>query len=325
MRRRDFIVGAVGSASLPVFARAQQSVPVVGVLDTRGSDGMASRIRALQQGLRETGLRDGENVKIVYRWADNRAENLPTLAAELVSQNVTVLMTTGGPLAAFAAKKATTTVPVVFLVGEDPVRLGLVDSIARPAGNLTGINLFANELEAKRLEIFHQLVPAAVRIAILVNSADRTNSENTLQEAGSAATKRGLSTVFTASTIAEIESAFAAIERARVDALFVGAAAFLNAHGALIARLAAQYRIPSSHALRESAVAGGLMAYGPNIEDAYRQCGTYVGRIINGAKPNNLPVMQALRFDFSLNVTTMRRLGLQAAPTLLALADEVVE
>jgi putative tryptophan/tyrosine transport system substrate-binding protein len=327
LRRREFIslLGAAGA--WPLAAHAQQpTMPVVGFLESRSSDAMASRLAAFRQGLKEVGFAEGENVRIVYRWAENRVDRLPEMAAELVRQQAAVIVTSGGPAAALAAKAATTTIPVVFLVGEDPTRLGLVSSLARPTGNLTGINLFANELEAKRLELLHQVVPRAARIAVLVNSVDVRNTENTLREVGAAARTMGLQIqVLKASTVREIEEAFAAIGQERPDALFVGASAYLNTRRVQLVQLAAFHRLPATYSFREAAEAGGLMSYGPSIVDAYRQWATYAGRILKGTKPADLPVMQAAKFELVINLPTARLLGLTLPPTLLAIADEVIE
>jgi putative ABC transport system substrate-binding protein len=303
-------------------------MPVVGFLDSRSSDEMTSRLAAFRQGLKEVGFTEDENVTIVSRWADNKADRLPEKAAELVRLRCAVIVTSGGPLSALAAKAATAAdpIPVVFGVGEDPTRLGLVSSLARPSGNLTGINLFANELEAKRLDLLRQLVPRAAHVAILVNAADVRNSEITLREVGTAARIFGLETqVLKASTAHEIAEVFAAIEQKRPDALFVGAAAFLNSRRVQLAQLAAFHRLPATYGFRDAAEVGGLMSYGPSILDAHRQLGIYAGRILRGARPADLPVMQASKFELVINTATARMLGLTVPATLLVAADEVIE
>jgi putative tryptophan/tyrosine transport system substrate-binding protein len=328
MRRREFITLLGGAAvAWPMAARAQQAaMPVVGVLDSRSSDAMTGRLSAFRQGLKEVGFAEGENVKVEYRWAENKADRLPEMAAELVRLRSAVIVTSGGPPAALAAKAATTTIPVVFLVGEDPTRLGLVSSVARPSGNLTGINLFANELEAKRLELLHQLVPQAARVAILVNAADVRNTENTLRDVGAAARTIGLQIqILKASTAREIADAFTAIGQERPDALFVGASAFLNIRRVQLTQLAAFHRLPATYSFREAPEVGGLMSYGPSISDAYRQWGVYAGRILKGASPADLPVMQASKFELVINAETARMLGLTVPDKLLAAADEVIE
>jgi putative ABC transport system substrate-binding protein len=327
MKRRDFFTFVGGAVAWPVATRAQSPTPaVIGFIDSRASDGMTSRVDAFRRGLKEVGFSEGENATIAFRWAENQIERLPQLAAELVRQRATVIFATGGPPAAFAVKAATSAIPVVFLVGEDPAKLGLVSSLARPSANLTGVNLFANELEAKRLELLHQFVPRASRIAVLVNPADIKNTENTLEKVGAAARARGLQIeILKAKTAGEIDDAFASMRQTPVDALFVGAAAFLNSRRVQLAQLAAAHRVPAAYALREATETGGLMSYGPSIVDAYRQCGIYVGRILRGAKPSDLPVIQAQKFELVINVRTAKILGLAVPQTLLAIADEVID
>ena len=326
MRRRAFITllgGAV--AAWPLAASAQQpAMPVIGVLDSRSSDGMATRLAAFRQGLKEVGLVEGENVTIIYRWAEGRVDRLPEMASELARQ-ATVIVTSGGPPAAFAAKAATTT-PIVFLVGEDPTRLGLVTSLARPSGNLTGINMLANELEAKRLQFLHQLVPQAQRIAVLVNPNSLIYTETTLRDVDAAARTIGLQLqVLKANTAREIEEGFAWSERQRPDALFVGATAFLNIGRVQLVQLAAFHRLPATYGQREAAEAGGLMSYGPSILEGYRQWAIYAGRVLKGAKPGELPVAQSTKFELVINNTTARMFRLTVPPSLLAIADEVIE
>ncbi|TMJ35396.1 MAG: ABC transporter substrate-binding protein [Alphaproteobacteria bacterium] len=266
---------------------------------------MASRLAAFHKGLKEVGLVEGENVTIVYRWAEDRLDRLPEMASELARQ-ATVIVTTGGPPAAFAAKAATTTVPIVFLVGEDPTRLGLVTSIARPSGNLTGINMLANELEAKRLQLLHQLVPQAQRVAVLVNPNSVINAETTLRDVEPAARTIGLQLqVLKASTAREIEEAFAWSEGQRPDALFVAATAFLNIRRVQLVQLAAFHRLAATFGQREAAEAGALMSYGPSILEGYRQWGIYAGRVLKGAKPGEL--RSCSRLSLSSSSTTRRR------------------
>jgi putative ABC transport system substrate-binding protein len=304
MRRREFLAVLSAAAAWPLAARAQQpTMPVIGFLDSRSSDAMTGRLAAFRQGLKEAGLVEGENVKVEYRWAGNNADHLSEMAADLVRLRSAVIVTSGGPPAALAAKAATTTIPVVFLVGEDPTRLGLVTSLTRPSGNLTGINLFANELEAKRLELLLQLVPQAARVAVLVNPVDARNTETTLREIGAAARTMGLQIeILKAGTVREIADAFTAMEQERPDALFVGAAAFLNTRSVQLAQLAAFHRLPTAYSFREAPEAGGLMSYGPSISDAYRQWAVYAGRILKGAKPADLPVMQASKFELVFSI-----------------------
>ena len=327
MRRRDFIALIGGAVAVwPLAARAQQPIlPVIGFLDSRSSDGMASRLAAFRQGLKEVGLVEGENVTIIYRWAEDRVDRLPEMASELARQ-ATVIVTTGGPPAAFAAKAATTTIPIVFLVGEDPTRLGLVTSLARPSGNLTGINMLANELEAKRLQLLHQLVPQVQRIAVLVNPDSVINTETTLRDVEAAARTIGLQLqVLKAKTAREIEEAFAWDERRRPDALFVAATAFLNIRRVQLVQLAAFHRLPATYGQREAAEAGGLMSYGPSILEGYRQWAIYAGRVLKGAKPSDLPVVQSTKFELVINNTTARMFGLTVPSSLLSIADEVIE
>jgi putative ABC transport system substrate-binding protein len=325
--RREFITLLGGAAAWPLAAHAQKAVlPVVGFLDPRSSDAMAGRLGGFRQGLKEVGFTEGENVTIVYRWAENQTDRLPEMAAELVRQQAAVIVTMGGPAAGLAAKAATATIPIVFLVGEDPTRLGLVTSLARPSGNLTGINMFVNELEAKRFELLHQLVPQAARIAVLVNPAAVQYAEATLREVGAAARTIGVQIqVFEANTAREIEQAFATIGQERPDAVFVGASPFLNVRRVQLVQLTTFHRLPAIYALREAAEAGGLMSYGPSIVDAYRQLAIYVGRILKGAKPADLPVMQASKFELVINVSTARLLGLEVPDRVLVAADEVIE
>jgi putative ABC transport system substrate-binding protein len=327
MRRRDIITAIAGAAAgWPLAVQAQHSMPAIGFLDARSNQGVAERMRAFHQGLKETGYVEGENVAVVYRWGDNQRDRLPELAADLVRRNVAVIVTSGGPPAALAAKAATSTIPTVFLVGEDPVRLGLVRSLARPGGNRTGVNLVLNELEGKRLSLLHELLPLASRLAVLVNPADATNTATTLREVGAAARTFGMQMqVFNAGTPREIDAAFESIARERPEALFVGASAFLNARRIQLVQLAAAHRLPAIYGLRESAEAGGLMSYGSDILDAYRQIAVYAGRILKGAKPADLPVVQQSKFELIINLATARAQGIAIPTALLARADEVIE
>lgn len=327
MRRRDFIKAIAGSAAAwPLDARAQQqTMPVIGFLDSRSSDSMADRLTAFRIGLKDTGYVEGENVIIAYRWAENRIERLPELAADLVRRKVAVI-STAGPPAAFAAKAATTEIPIFFVVAEDPVALGLVTSLARPTGNLTGINILNSELVTKRLVLLRELVPQAKRIAVLVSPTDAANTAATLRDVEASARAVGLEIhVFNADTSGEIDSAFEAMGRAPTDALFVGATPFFNDRRVQLAQLAAFHRLPATYSLRENAEVGGLMSYGANVADAFRQLGIYAGRILKGAKPVDLPVVQAAKFEFVINIHTARMLGLTVPPTLLSTADEVIE
>ena len=329
MKRRDFIL-ALGSAAAawPLAARAQRpAMPVIGFLDPRSSDTVtAGRLQAFRHGLKDTAYVEGENVAIEYRWAENQMDRLPALAGELVHRRVSVIVVSGGFVVAFAAKAATTTIPIIFGVPEDPVRLGLVASLARPGGNLTGINFLNVELVAKGLEILRELVPAATRVAVLINPANATNAEATLSAAETATRAMGLQIqVLKASTSLEINAAFATLMRERPDALFVGQDAFFNSRRLQLANMAARHVIPMSSVSRDIAEVGGLMSYGTNIFDVYRQMGVYTGRILKGAKPEDLPVVQSSKFELVINQQTARMLGLTVPEKLLVAADEVIE
>src|SRR5262249_43998118 len=326
VRRRQFITLLGGAAACPLAARAQQpAMPVIGFLDTRSPDGMTDRLRAFRDGLKDSGYVERENVAIEYRWAENQLDRLPELAAELVRRQVAVIATpTTYP--ALAAKAATTTIPIVFIAPEDPVRLGLVASLARPGGNLTGINLFSGELTAKRLEFLREMVPGAARIAVLVNPANVLTVETTLRDVQSAAGAMGLQIqVLNASTIREINAAFATLVRERPDAVFVGLDVFLNSRRAQLVNLASRHAVPGTFSNRDFAEIGGLMSYGSNIADAFRQVGVYAGRILKGAKPADLPVVQSNKFELVINAQTATMLGLTVPEKLLVAADEVIE
>jgi ABC-type uncharacterized transport system substrate-binding protein len=327
MRRREFIGLLGGAAAWPRAARAQQpAMPVIGFLNSSPPDTNAERVRAFRQGLRDVGYVEGENVAIEYRWADNQNDRLPALAAELVRRRVAVIVATGGTLPALAAKAATTTIPIVFGVGDDPVRLGLVASLARPGGNATGMNFFLGELTAKRLELLRELVPAAARVAVLVNPANAARAESTTKDAAMAAHAMALQIkIFDASTSGELHAAFESLARERPDALFVGSDPFFTIRRVQLATLAARHGLPAAFASRDNVEVGGLMSYGTNINDAFRQNGVYTGRILNGDKPAELPVVQSTKFELVINLSTAKALGLNVPPTLLARADEVIE
>ncbi len=326
--RRQFITLLGGAAAAwPIAARAQQpAMPVIGFLNSTSLDGYTERLRAFRRGLSETGYVEGENVAIEHRWAEGQSDRLAAMAADLVRRRVSVIAASGGSVAALAAKTATETIPIVFTIAEDPVRLGLVASLARPGNNLTGINFFLGELTAKRLDLLRELVPAATRVAVLVNPVGAANSETTVRDVEAAARAMGLQTqVFNASTSIEINAAFATFVRERPDALFVGADPFFTNRRVQLANLASHHSIPATYAVREFAEAGGLMSYGTNIVDAWRQIGVYTGRILKGAKPADLPVVQASKFELIINAETARMLGLTVPPSLLLTADEVIE
>jgi putative ABC transport system substrate-binding protein len=326
VKRRDFITLLGGAAAWPLAARAQQpAMPVIGFLNPTSPDGFSERLRAFRQGLKDTGYVEGENVAIEYRWAEGHFDRLPALATELVRRNVAVIYA-GSNAAALAAKAATTTIPIVFIATEDPVKLGFVASLARPGGNATGINFYSGELTAKRLELLREVVPAATRVAVLVNPTNTLTTESTLRDVQSAARAMGLQIqVVNASTSHEINAAFATFVRERPDALFVGLDVFLNNRRAQLVNLASRYTLPAIFSNRDFAEIGGLMSYGSDIKDAYRQVGVYVGRILKGAKPADLPVVQANKFELVINAETARMLGLAVPDKLLATADEVIE
>jgi putative tryptophan/tyrosine transport system substrate-binding protein len=283
------------------------------------------RLHGFRQGLKDTGYVERENVAIEYRWAENQMDRLPELAAELVRNTAAVIVATNTS-SALAAKAATTTIPIVFIAAEDPVGLGLVASLARPGGNLTGINFFSNELNAKRLELLRELVPAATRVAVLVNPANATVTESTLRGVEAAARAMGLQIqVLNASTSREIDTAFATFAHERPDAVFVGVDPFLNGRRAQLVNLASRHAVPATFANRDFAEIGGLISYGTNIADAFRQIGVYTGRILKGAKPVDLPVVQSTKFELVINASTARMLGLTVPDKLLATADEVIE
>ena len=322
MKRRAFIslLGAAAGA-WPRAARAQQ-MPVIGFLHPSSPD--PYRVRSFRQGLKDAGFVEGENVTIEYRWADNQIDRLPVLAAELVQRRVAVIAT-GGPPAVLAAKAATTTIPIAFVVGEDPVKLGLVASLARPGGNLTGINYFAGELAAKRLELLRELVPAAARLAVLVNPTNVATG-STLRDVEHAARAMGLQFhVFNVSTILEIDAAFTTLASERVDSLLVANDPFFIDRRVQLAQLAARHSLPAIHQDRLFAEVGGLMSYGASVGEAWRQVGLYTGRILKGAKPSDLPVEQPTKFELVINASTARMLGLTVPDKLLATADEVIE
>jgi putative ABC transport system substrate-binding protein len=326
MIRREFITLLGGAAAAwPLAARAQQRMPVIGYLNSQSPDNQADYLRAFRQGLKESGYVESENVIIDYCWAENQNERLPALAADLVRRRVAVIAATGGP-ASESAAKATATIPIVFMVAEDPVRMGLVTSLARPDGNLTGVNFFSAELAAKRLELLRKLVPAVTRVAVLLNPAEATIAASNLRDVETAARAVGLQIqVFNASTSDELDAAFATIARDRPDALFISSGPFFTTRRVQLAHLATHHRIPAIHGSRFYPEVGGLISYGASVPDSQREAGVYVGRILKGAKPADLPVVQSSKFELVINAHAAKLLGLAVPPTLLAIADEVIE
>jgi len=327
MRRREFITLFGGTVLVwPLVARAQKPVkPIIGFVSARSPEASARLVAAFRKGLNETGTVEGQNVTVEYHWLEGQLDRLPSLMADLVRRRMAVIATPSTP-ATLAAKAATTTIPIVFGVAEDPVKLGLVASLARPGGNATGINFFFSEVVAKRLGLLHDLVPKAVRIAVLVNPANAPNAEATLREIPEAARALGLQIqVLNASTSREIEAAVATLVRDRADALFLVPDAFFVSRRVQFVTLTARHGIPAAYATREEVEAGGLMSYGTDIMDMYRQVGVYTGQILKGAKPADLPVVQSTKFEFVINLQTARAIGLEVPNSLQSLADEVIE
>ena len=325
IKRRAFITLLGGAAAAwPLAARAQQpTMPVIGLIDAASAADRSDVMVAFREALAEAGYVEGQNVAIEYRWAEGRYDRLPELATDLVRRRVSVIATPATTNAALAAKAATATIPIVFGVGGDPVQLGLVASLNRPGGNATGVNFFTSELMAKRMQLLRELVPAAKRVAVLTNPTDRAN-ESALRDVETAAT--GLQVLaFEAATGREIDAAFESLAREKVDALFVAGGAFYSARRVQLAVLAASYRVPATYSQRALVEAGGLMSYGPNFANVWRQVGLYVARILKGAKPADLPVVQPTKFELVINLNTARALRLEVPPMLLARADEVIE
>jgi putative ABC transport system substrate-binding protein len=325
MRRRDFITGIAGSAAAwPLSARAQQpALPVVGFLNSGNFAAQTNNVAAFKRGLKEAGFVEGQNVEIEFRWGENQFDRLPALAAELVSWPVTLIV--ANLLAAQRAKAATAMIPIIFTTGSDPVRDGLVASLNRPGGNVTGVVFIIGELGTKRLELLRRIVPKAARIAMLVNpNTPETEAER--HDAQAAARAFGLElVVHDVSSGRDIETALAKFVSQGTAALLVGAGAFMFNNREMIVTLAARHALPTMYPQREAVVAGGLMSYGTSITEAYRQAGLYAGRILKAERPADLPVMRSTKFEFVLNLKTAKELGLDIPPTLLALADEVIE
>jgi putative ABC transport system substrate-binding protein len=324
-RRR--LIALLGGAVVawPLAARGQQSaMPAIGFLNPASPDALPYTLRAFHQGLKDTGYVEHENVAIEYRWAENQIDRLPELIAELVRRQVAVIAT---PISgALAAKAATTTIPIIFVAGEDPVRLGLVASLARPGGNMTGVNIFANELVAKRLELLRELVPGVARVAVLVNPANPATAETSLRDVQDAAHAIGLQVkVLNASTGGEIDAAFATFVGDRPDAIFVSGEPLFTSRRVQLILLATRHGVPATYAGRQFPEIGGLMSYGASLTDAWRQVGVYAGRILKGEKAADLPVVQSTKLELVINAQAARVLGLDIPPSLLARADEVIE
>jgi putative tryptophan/tyrosine transport system substrate-binding protein len=325
MRRREFITLLGGAAAWPLAARAQQTaMPVIGFLDFGYAAERIQQVAAFRKGLAEGGFQEGQNVALEFRWAEGQYARFAELTADLVRRGVSVIAIPGSGTGALAAKAATTTIPIVFGAAGDPVKEGLVASLNRPGGNATGVNFFSAELVAKRMELLREVVPAAKRIALLVNPTDAENYQSTLREVEAAAGGQQI-LVHEVATGREIDEAFAGIAREKADALFVAPGSFFNIRRVQLAVLAARHALPAIYSVRAYPEAGGLVSYGTDILDAFRQVGVYTARILKGAKPADLPVLQSTKFELVINLNTARALGLQISPMLLARADEVIE
>ena len=325
MNRREFIAGLAGAAAWPLAARAQQPIPVVGFLSAQSPGTAAPLVNAFSRGLAEAGYADGQNVTIEYRFTEGRIDRLSEMAADLVRRRVSVIASTGSGIT-IGAKAATGTIPIVFGVAEDPVKLGLVASINHPGGNATGINFLLVEVGTKRLALLREIVPSAKRIAVLLNPANASNTISTRAELDAAASILGLQVrYYNASSSEEIDTAFVALVRDRADALFIAPDGFFDSRRVQLSTLAARHALPASSASRNMVEAGGLMSYGTSMTEVHRQLGAYAGRILKGAKPSELPVVQSSKFELVINVQTAKLLDLNVPQTLLAVADEIVE
>ena len=326
MKRREFITLLGGAAALPLTARAQQpAMPVIGFLGSQSAETVADYLRAFRQGLKDAGYVEGETIAVEYRWAEGQVDRLPDLVADLARRRVALLVSGGGP-ASMAAAQARISIPIIFMVAEDPVRLGLVSSLSRPGGNLTGVNFFAAELAAKRLELLRELVPAAARVAVLLNPSETAIAAANSRDVETAARAMGLELrILNAGTRDEIDAAFEILAVDRPDALFISSGPFFSDRRVQLAHLATRHALPAIHASRLYPEVGGLVSYGASIASAYRQAANYVGRILKGGKPADLPVVQSSKFDLVINLHAAKLLGLTVPATLLARADEVIE
>ncbi len=327
MRRREFVTVIGGMLAWPLTAHAEQrTLPVIGFIDSRSVESMGNRLRGFRRGLEETGYTEGQTIAIEYRWGENQPDRLPDLAAELAHRNVDVLVASGGISGAFAAKAVTTTIPIVFLAAQDPVNLGLVSSVARPGGNLTGVNFFNTELAAKQFELLREMLLKPGRIAVFVDPVDRTNTPSIVRDVDAAARANGIEIkVFKGSNSREINAEFEAIAQEHFDGIFIEQSPFLNSRRVQLVQLAAHYSIPAVYSGREFPEVGGLISYGSDIAEAYRQVGIYCGQILKGAKPAELPIVQSSKLELVINAETARMLKLSVSLQLLARADEVIE
>ena len=327
MRRREFIIFLGSGAAWSNMARAQQpALPVIGFLHSTSAGPNVGTVSAFREGLKQAGYVDGQNVAIEFRWADGHYDRLPALAMDLVRERVAVIAALGGQASALAAKAATSTIPVVFDTGEDPVKIGLVASFSKPGGNVTGINILTNEIEAKRLGLLHELIPTALTIAVIGHPDTPANNDVVLEDLQTAASALGLKLqILKVRSVLEIDNAFASFNQRRPDALLVMANAFFNSRRNQIVQLAAHQAIPAIYENRLFAMLGGLISYGIDLSEVYRQAGIYIGKILNGAKPADLPVIQPTKLELVINLKTAKELGITVPPQLLARADEVIE
>lgn len=325
MRRREFLGALSCTAAWPFALEAQQATPTIGFLNSASLQPFAHLVAGFHRGLREAGYVEGQNVSVEYRWAEGQYDRVPALAVDLAQRKVALIAASGGENPALAAKAATTTIPVVFIIGGDPVKVGLVANLARPGGNATGVNIFTAELVEKRLGLLHELVPTASSIAVLVNPNFAPADDNSRQAETAARTLGKSIIVLKATSDDEIKAAFSAMVRARPGALLVAADPFFNSRRQVIVALAASQSIPAIYEWREYAEAGGLLSYGTNLVEAFRLQGVYAGRILKGEKPSDLPVIQLTKFELVINLRTAKAIGITFPPGLLAIADEVIE